>query len=168
MGRVVRLGFFSGGGGSPPELGPRQIAGRRSGYNPLEAADFRQIQMKMTESNHYFCQLGVKFCYRLLRRLDGGPTNYYRRRFYPRDPMLAWVLAVALRLSVCVCLSQVGFLSKRYKNEPSCSWYESFLPPILRLKGNLGISGLRENFASAYRPSKCVIDLARERWTLRA
>ena len=32
--------------------------------------------------------------------------------FYPSDAMLAPVLAVALCLSVCVCLSQVGVLSK--------------------------------------------------------
>ena len=33
--------------------------------------------------------------------------------FYPRDAMLARVLATALCLSVCLCLSQVGVLPKR-------------------------------------------------------
>ena len=39
----------------------------------------------------------------------------FRRTFYQRDAMLARVLAVALCLSICVCLSQVGALSKRVK-----------------------------------------------------
>jgi len=44
-----------------------------------------------------------------------GFLNFFLQHVYPRDAMLAWLLAMALCLSVCLshCLSQVGVLSKR-------------------------------------------------------
>jgi len=87
---------------------------------------------------------------------------------------------------VSICLSVYLSRVETALNESSWFWHEIFLAPILQsytvLKGNSGISknkgtflwnfvsnsGLRENFASAYQSPKRVIDLARERWTLRA
>ena len=87
---------------------------------------------------------------------------------------------------VSICLSVYLSRVETALNESSWFWHEIFLTPILQsytvLKGNSGISknkgtflwnlvsnsGLRENFASAYQSPKRVIDLARERWTLRA
>ena len=53
--------------------------------------------------------------------------------FYPRDAMLARVLAMALCASVClsVCLSQVGVLSKRLGNRATGFFLEGFFRPIL-------------------------------------
>jgi len=44
----------------------------------------------------------------LLDRCDADPNEHVQ--FYPRDAMLARILAMVLCLSVCVCLSQVGVL----------------------------------------------------------
>jgi len=52
--------------------------------------------------------------------------------------MLARVLAMALCLSVCACLSQVGVLSKRMN--ASSLGGASFHPSYTVLKGNSGIS----------------------------
>jgi len=41
--------------------------------------------------------------------------HYAPPSFYPRDTVLARVLAMALCPSLCVCLSQVGVLSKGVK-----------------------------------------------------
>jgi len=49
--------------------------------------------------------------------------------FYPRDAMLARVLAMALCASVC--LSQVGVLSKRLDNRATGFFLEGFFRPIL-------------------------------------
>jgi len=46
--------------------------------------------------------------------------------FCPRDVLLARVLAMTLRLSVCVCLSQVGVLSKRMDNRAVFNMGASF------------------------------------------
>ena len=79
-------------------------------------------------------------------------------------------------VSVCVCLSQVGVLSKRLSET---SWFLAWELPSTHfhytvLKGNSGISKIRvfpcgtltqtpdlENFASVYRPSKRIIDFWR-------
>jgi len=50
------------------------------------------------------------------------------RNFYPRDAMLARVLAIALCPSVC--LSQVGVLSNGKTNRAGF-WHGSFIRPIL-------------------------------------
>jgi len=81
----------------------------------------------------------------------------------------------------CVCPSQVGVLSKRLNES---TWFLACElpshPSYTALKGNSVISknkgtslwnivlnsGLK-NFATAYRSSKRVINLARERWTLK-
>jgi len=54
--------------------------------------------------------------------------------------MLAWVLAVALCLFACVCLSQVGVLSKGV-NGVICflAWRVFFDQSYTVLKGNSGI-----------------------------
>jgi len=92
--------------------------------------------------------------------------------------MLARVLAMA----VCLCLSQVGVLSKRaeqiwlvfgmgtFSTYPTTGYKEIQVPSKIRvLPSRTLLQTLDlENFATAYRPSKCVINLAGERWTLRA
>jgi len=97
--------------------------------------------------------------------------------FLPRDAILARVLAVSLRLSVSVCLSQVGVLSKWMDGSswflarrllstcPTLFFEEIQVYPKIRVSsGNLSQTPDLENFASAYRSSKRVVDLARERW----
>jgi len=100
------------------------------------------------------------------------------------DAMLARVLAMALFLSVnpSVCLLQLGVLSKRM--DESCWFLAWELPsthPTLCSKEIQGPSKIRvlppgtllqtldlENFATAYPSSKRVINIARERRTLRS
>ena len=105
----------------------------------------------------------------------------YRIHFYPRDAMPARVLAnvaMALRLSVCRKLECSLETDERIELVFGMGAY--FHPSYTVLKGNSGISKHKgtspgtlsqtrdlENFASMYRSSKRVIDLARERWTLR-
>jgi len=48
--------------------------------------------------------------------------------FYLRNTV---VLAMALCPTVCLCLSQVGVLSKRLNESSWFYWHGSFLPPIL-------------------------------------
>jgi len=59
------------------------------------------------------CELdvGPRTCSDCRRLSSHRPTR--PDSFFPRDAMLARVLAIALCLSVCVCLSGVGVLSKR-------------------------------------------------------
>ena len=79
---------------------------------------------------------------------------------------------------VCLCLSQVGILSKRL-NESDWFWHGLFFPPIqhcckeiqvpkkikvLLSETLLQTLDLEKNFATAYRSLKRVINLARERW----
>ena len=89
---------------------------------------------------------------------------------------IAPVLAMDLCLcqSVCVCPSQVGVLSKRLNES---SWFLARELPLTYLcyseiqvpsKIRVLLSGTLLNFATAYRSSKRVINLARQRWTLRA
>jgi len=93
---------------------------------------------------------------------------------YPRDAMLAPVLAIALCLCLSVCLPQVGILSK-WMDGSSWFWHIWLLStyPTLCCKkvqvstkitvlpfGTLSKTPDLENFASAYRSSKRVIDLA--------
>ena len=109
----------------------------------------------------------------------------YRIHFYSRDAMPARVLAnvaMALRLSVClsVCRKLECSLETDERIELVFGMGAYFHPSYTVLKGNSGISKDKgtspgtlsqtrdlENFASMYRSSKRVIDLARERWTLR-
>jgi len=89
--------------------------------------------------------------------------------FHPHDAMLARVLAILP--CVRLCLSQVAVLSKQL-NEPSWFWHESFLRPVLHHSGTFQNKGTSsgtllqtldvENFATAYRSPKRVINLARE------
>jgi len=58
--------------------------------------------------DHTACWQRCKQLAQIRRATTGNRTG----DFYPRDAMLARVLAIALCLSVCVCLSQVGVLSK--------------------------------------------------------
>jgi len=87
-------------------------------------------------------------------------------------------------VSVClsVCLSQVGVLSKwmdgpnwflacrLFSTFATLSYKEIRLSPKIRALPSKTFSWTPdlENFANAYRSSKRIIDLARERWTLRA
>ena len=103
---------------------------------------------------------------------------------YPRGAMLAPVLAMALCPSICSSdrLSQIGVLSKRLDESgwvsvwelpstyPTLCFIEIQVPLKIRVlfSGTLLQSLDLENFATAYRSSKRVINLARERWTLRA
>ena len=103
---------------------------------------------------------------------------------YTRDAMPAWALAMplCLCLSVCLCLSQVGVLSKRL-NESGWFWARELLSTYstlcfkeIQIPSNVSVlpSGTvhqtldLENLATAYQSSKRFINLARERWTLRA
>ena len=91
--------------------------------------------------------------------------------------MLARVLAIVLVcLSVCVHLSQVGVLSKGM-NGLIWFWHGGFFDQSYTVLSKFGyfenIGTLPqtldlENFATVGRSSKCVVNLARERWTLRA
>ena len=96
--------------------------------------------------------------------------------FHPRDTMLVLVLAMA----PCLCVSQVCVLLKRL-NKSGCYlvWELPSTYPILCYKEIQVPSKIRvlvtflqtldlENFATAHRSSKRVINLARERWLLRA
>jgi len=100
--------------------------------------------------------------------------------FYPRDAMLARVLAMALCLSVCVCRKSV-FYRNGWTIWPGF-WHGSFLPPILHcVKRNLCYlqnkgtslwnsvpnSGLRK-FCRGMSIAERAVRLARERWTLKA
>jgi len=93
--------------------------------------------------------------------------------------MLVVELAMALCLSVCV--SQVGVLLKRLNESgkfwawklpltyPTLSCNEIRVTPKIRARFSPEtLFHTRERHATAYRSSKRVIDLARERWTLRA
>ena len=98
--------------------------------------------------------------------------------FYPRDAMLARLPAMAL----CLCLSQVGVLSKRL-NESGWFLVWELLSAYLTLcckeiqvsskiralpSGSLLQTLDLEHFATAYQSSTLVMNPARERWTLRA
>jgi len=102
--------------------------------------------------------------------------RFTRARHYAIERVLA--MALCLRL----CLTQLGVLSKQL-DKPSwfLSWELPSTYPTLCCKeiqttskirvlpsGNLLKTLYLENFATAYRSSKPVIKLARERWTLRA
>ena len=96
--------------------------------------------------------------------------------------VLALALCLCLSASVClsVCLSQVGVLSKwmdgsswfsacRLLLTSSTQYYKEIqVATKIRVlpSGTLSKTPDLHNFASAYRSSKLVIDLARERWTL--
>ena len=83
---------------------------------------------------------------------------------------MATCLSESVSVCMSVCLPQVGVLPKRL-NESGLLWYGSFLPPILhcvkRKFGYLQNEGTfprtpdLDNFASVYRSSKRVTDLAR-------
>ena len=93
--------------------------------------------------------------------------------FYPRDAMLATGTTVAMAL--CLCLSQVGVLKKLLDES---SWFLAWgllsTCPTLCFK-EIQISSKIRDFSperysklAAYRSSKRVVNLAREKWTLRA
>jgi len=78
---------------------------------------------------------------------------------FPRDSMLARILAMALCLSVCLsvsdCLSQVGVLLKRLNES---GWFLASTYPTHPPGTLLKILYL-ENFATAYRSSRRAINL---------
>jgi len=92
--------------------------------------------------------------------------------------MLAQVLAMALCLCLSVCHKLV-FYQNGYTNRAGF-WHGSFLPTLsckeIQVPSKIKVlpSGTLlqtldlENFATAYRSSKRVVNLARERWTLGA
>ena len=103
-------------------------------------------------------------------------SDVFTARCYA-SAVIAMGLCLSVRLSV---RSQCSIeTAERIELVLACE-LPSTRPTVL--KGNLVISknkgtsswnfvlnsGLRENFATAYRPSKRVINLARERWTLTA
>ena len=111
------------------------------------------------------------------------PTKEAQHRldtcFYPRDAMLARVLAMAVSVSVCLSVASRCSIETDERIELVLGTGASFRLSYTVLKGNSGISKIRvlpsetvpnytdlENFASVYRSSKRVIDFARERWTL--
>ena len=83
-------------------------------------------------------------------------------------------------VSVSLCMPQVGVLSKRINESGWFFWHGSFLPTLsckeIQVPSKIKVlpSGTLlqtldlENFATAYRSSKRVVNLARERWTLGA
>ena len=99
--------------------------------------------------------------------------------YYPRDAMLARVLAMTRCLSVCLCmcLPQVSVLSKQLNESRWFLAWELLIPHILHcIKKNSGIFKNRDTplwnfvpnselgkFCSAYRSSKRVINSSRER-----
>ena len=103
-----------------------------------------------------------------------GGSWYSQRRFYPRDAKLVRLLAMALCLSVCPCLPQVGVLSVLARQPlsicPTLCYKEIqvYLQKGLLPSGTLSETPESENFATAYRSSKRVMNLAREMWTLRS
>jgi len=121
-----------------------------------------------------------------VRFLTTAPER--QTHFYQRDAMLARVLAVALCpclsvcLSVCVCHKSV-FCRNGWTNWAGF-WHGSFFPPILHCmcykeihvsskigalpSGTLFQTLDLDNFTTACRSSKRVINFPRERWTLRA
>ena len=131
----------------------------------------------------YIFGLSVRLCVRLTC-IDACSRERFLRSacrrllvfiifFYPRDAMLARVLAMAL----CLCLSQVRVLSKRL-NESGwfLAWDRLSTCPTLSYKEMQVLSKIRvlssgtllqtmdlEHFATAYRSSKRVINLARAR-----
>ena len=111
--------------------------------------------------------------------VTAGIFTYHNRfsSFYPRDAMLARVLATAL--SVCLCLSQVGVLSKRLNesswflarelpsNYPTPCCKESSKIRVLP-SGTLLQSLYLENFCHGISIIEACYQISWERWTLRA
>ena len=106
--------------------------------------------------------------------------SFHLLYFCPRDAMLARALAVAQCPLACVCHKSV-FYRNGWTNRAGFG-HGSFFPTVLHCKeiqvppgkirvlpsGTLLQTPDLENIATAYRSSKRAIDLARERWTLRA
>ena len=101
---------------------------------------------------------------------------------YPWDAMLARVQAIALCLSVWICVCHKSMFYRKGWTEWSF-WHAGFFRSVLhcvmrkfRYPQNNGTSLGNyffqtpdlENFAMVYRSMERVINLARERWTLRA
>ena len=103
-----------------------------------------------------------------------------KRSFYPRDAMLARMLSMALSLSVCLFVTsrwstkrdkwiKLVFGTGAFPTYPTM-WLKEIRVSAKKatsLWNSVPNSGLK-NFASAYRLSKRVMDLARQRSTLRA
>jgi len=102
-------------------------------------------------------------------------------RFYQHDAMLARVLVMALCLSVCLSVTSRCSIETVKRIGLFLAWELPSIYPTLSCKeiqisskievllsGTLLQTLDLEIFATAYRSSKRVINLARERWTLRA
>jgi len=100
--------------------------------------------------------------------------------FYPRDAMLL-VLAIALCPSVCQTVTSRNSIETDDRIELVLAWELPSTYPTMCCKkirvspkirvfpsGTLSKTTDWENFATAYRSLKRVINLARRRWTLRA
>ena len=148
--------------------------------------DGARVIFTVRHQKNYFPQLFPESI--LLPPVNGVDVPAFVPRHLPpiwflpaRRYAIARLRAMALCLSVClfVCLSQVRVLSKR-ENESCWFWARpgaSFDHPMLSCKkirvspkitalpsGTLSDTPDLENFATAYRSSKCVINLARQKW----
>ena len=88
----------------------------------------------------------------------------FRCSFYPCDAMLAQVVAIALRL--CRCSVEVDGLIKLVFGNTVFKEIQVSTKIRVLTSGILSKTLDLENFSLAYRSSRCVIDLAREGWTL--
>ena len=88
----------------------------------------------------------------------------FRCSFYPCDAMLAQVVAIALRL--CRCSVEVDGLIKLVFGNTVFKEIQVSTKIRVLTSGILSKTPDLENFSLAYRSSRCVIDLAREGWTL--
>jgi len=88
----------------------------------------------------------------------------FRCSFYPCDAMLAQVVAIALRL--CQCSVEVDGLIKLVFGNTVFKEIQVSTKIRVLTSGILSKTPDLENFSLAYRSSRCVIDLAREGWTL--
>ena len=123
----------------------------------------------------------VVSCSRTVWWFSDNGIVYTNRAFLPAR-YYASVGTIYSPLSVCLCLSLIGVLSKRLNESgwflalellstyPALRYKEIQVPSkITVLPSGPVLQALDlENFATAYRSLKCVIDLARERWTLQA
>jgi len=88
----------------------------------------------------------------------------FRCSFYPCDAMLAQVVAIALRL--CRCSVEADGLIKLVFGNTVFKEIQVSTKIRVLTSGILSKTPDLENFSLAYRSSRCVIDLAREGWTL--
>jgi len=90
----------------------------------------------------------------------------FRCSFYPCDAMLAQVVAIALRLCHKSVFCWSGWTDQAGFGNTVCKEIQVSTKIRVLTSGILSKTPDLENFSFAYRSSRCVIDLAREGWTL--